>query len=275
MPTVRSGRTCSPQPFARRVTSTLPRTVRKKRSSPQLPERLDAVLTVAHLTFTSGHTASLGPELVRSDLVETALHLARVLHALLPEEAEATGLLALLLLTDARRAARVDDEGRLVLLEDQDRSRWDHAAIDEGSRLVDDALRGSRPGERAGRFTLQAAIAALHDEATSADDTDWPQILALYDRLLEVWPNPVVALNRAVPVAMAHGPAAALADVDALADDPRLAGYPYLSATRAHLLRQLGRSREAELTYRHAMTLTSNPVERRYLQDRAQSCADE
>jgi RNA polymerase sigma-70 factor (ECF subfamily) len=207
----------------------------------ELPDRLDAVLTVVHLLYTTGHTAPQGDELVRSDLVERALDLARMLHALMPDDREVRGLLALLLLTDARRATRTAADGRLLLLEEQDRSHWDRRAIAEGSELVVGALRRGRPG----RFALQAAIAAVHAEASSFAETDWHEVLGLYDMLLEAWPSPVVALNRAVAVAMVEGPAAGLAAVDAVADDPRLAAYPYLAATRADLLRRLGRAQDA------------------------------
>ena len=164
----------------------------------ELPERLDAVLTVVHLLYTTGHTAPSGTDLVRDDLVDRALNLTRMLLALMPDEPEVRGLLALLLLTDARRATRTDAEGRLLVLEDQDRSAWDHAAIDEGRRLVIDAFRTGRVG----RYALQAAIASLHTYPA----TDWPQIVGLYDELLKVWPSPVVALNRAVAVSMVRGP---------------------------------------------------------------------
>ena len=175
----------------------------------ELPDRLDAVLTVVHLLYTTGHTAPVGENLVRDDLVERAIGLARMLRTLMPDEREVRGLLALLLLTDARRATRAGADGRLLLLEEQDRSRWDRRAIAEGTALVTDALRGSRPG----RFALQAAIAALHAEAPSYDDTDWPQILRLYDSLGRAWNSPVVALNRAVALAMAEGPEAGLAEI--------------------------------------------------------------
>jgi RNA polymerase sigma-70 factor (ECF subfamily) len=226
----------------------------------ELPERLDGVLTVIHLLYTTGHTAPSGTDLVRADLVDRALHLTRMLLALMPDEPEVRGLLALLLLTDARRATRTDAEGRLLPLEEQDRSAWDRAAIDEGRRLVLDAFRG-----RVGRYALQAAIASLHASATSYPATDWPQVLALYDRLLVVWPSPVVALNRAVAVSMVDGPQAALDEVDALAQDDRLAGYHYLPAVRADLLRRLDRPREAAVAYRAALDLAQNEAEREFL----------
>ena len=227
----------------------------------ELPDRLDAVLTVVHLLYTTGHTAPAGDRLVRADLVERSLDLARMLSSLMPDDREVRGLLALLLLTDARRATRAAADGRLLLLEEQDRSRWDRRAIGEGRQLVDQALRRGRPG----RFTLQAAIAAVHAEAPSYGDTDWPEVLGLYDLLLVVWPSPVVALNRAVAVAMVDGPAAGLAALDMVADDPHLATYPYLAATRADLLRRLGRTRDAAQAYRTALSLAANAAERDFL----------
>src|SRR6516165_4185062 len=170
----------------------------------ELPDRLDAVLTVMHLLYTTGHTAPGGPDLVRADLIDRAIGLARMLHALMPDEREVSGLLALILLTDARRATRADASGRMLLLEEQDRSCWDREVIAQGAALVRESLRGGRPG----RFVLQAAIAALHAQAPSYAETDWPQIAGLYDVLLGIWSSPVVALNRAVAVAMACGPAA-------------------------------------------------------------------
>ncbi|TCB96350.1 RNA polymerase sigma factor [Micromonospora zingiberis] len=232
--------------------------------SAELPERLDAVLTVVHLLFTTGHTAPSGGDLVRADLVDRALHLTRMLRELMPDEPEVRGLQALLLLTDARRATRTDDQGRLLRLEDQDRSRWDRAAIDEGHRLVVDAFRTGRVG----RYALQAAIASLHALAPSYAATDWPQIVRLYDALLARWPSPVVALNRAVAVSMVDGPEAALAEVDALAQDPRLAGYHYLPAIRADLLRRLNRPAEAAQAYRAALELVDNAAERAFLTTR-------
>jgi RNA polymerase sigma-70 factor (ECF subfamily) len=226
-----------------------------------LPERLDAVLTVIHLLYTTGHTAPSGTELVRADLVDRALALARMLRALMPDEPEVRGLLALLLVTDARRATRTDPAGRLLPLEEQDRGAWDRTAIEEGHLLVVDAFRTGRPG----RYAIQAAIAALHAVAGSYADTDWPQILALYDALLKVWPSPVVALNRAVALAMVRGPEAALAELDVLERDGRLAGYHYLPAIRADLLRRLGRHGEAAAEYRAALDLADNQAEREFL----------
>ena len=230
----------------------------------ELPDRLDAVLTVVHLLYTTGHTSPSGADLVRADLVDRSLHLARMLLSLMPDEAEVRGLLALLLLTDARRATRVDARGRLLVLEDQDRSRWDKAFIDEGSRLVVDSFRTGRVG----RYALQAAIASLHALAPSSAQTDWRQVVGLYDRLLAEWPSPVVELNRAVAVSMVDGPEAALEVVALLATDDRLAGYHYLPAVRADLLRRLDRRTEAAAEYRAALELVDNEAEREFLENR-------
>ncbi len=230
----------------------------------ELPERLDAVLTVIHLLYTTGHTAPSGERLVRGALVERALDLAHMLRQLMPDEREVRGLLALLLVTDARRPTRTDAHGRLLLLEDQDRTAWDQAAIEEGHQLVVGALRGGNPG----RFGLQAAIAALHATAPSYAETDWPQVLTLYDELLAVWPSPVVALNRAVAVSMVRGPEAALEEVELLEQEGRLSSYRYLPATRADLLRRLGRHSEAATAYRSALDLTENESERAFLSAR-------
>ena len=227
----------------------------------ELPDRLDAVLTVVHLLYTTGHTAPSGENLVRADLVERAIGLARMLRTLMPDEREVAGLLALILLTDARRATRADAQGRVLLLEEQDRSLWDRAVIAEGAALVPWALRGGGPE----RFALQAAIAALHAEAPSYAETDWPQIVALYDALLQVWSSPVVALNRAVAVAMARGPDAGLAQIGELEADGRLSGYRYLPAAKADLLRRLGQPEAAAQAYRAALALTDNAAEREFL----------
>jgi len=229
-----------------------------------LSERLDAVLSVVHLLFTTVHTAPSGDQLLRADLVERAVHLCRTLHALMPDEPEVTGLLALMLVTDARRATRTDAQGRLLRLAEQDRTRWDQAAIAEGRDLVLRSMRVGRPG----RYRLQAAIAALHAEAPRYDDTDWPQILTLYDALRRVWPSPVVELNRAVAVSMATDPGTALLEVTALERDPRLARYHYLPAIKADLLYRLGRFDEAAAAYRAALELTDNAAERDYLAGR-------
>jgi RNA polymerase sigma-70 factor (ECF subfamily) len=230
----------------------------------QLPERLAAVLDVVHLVFTTGHTAPAGTQLARRDLIERSVDLARMLTVLLPEDADAAGLLALILLTDARRPARVDAEGRLVLLADQDRGSWDRAAIGEGIALVRRAL-GRRPP---GRYALMAAIAAVHAEAPSFEATDWAEIVGLYDLLIEIWPSPVVALNRAVAVGFACGAAAGLAALDQLATDPILAGYSYLASSRADFLRRLDRAEDARLAYQEALALTQNAVERDFLNRR-------
>ncbi|MBB5789272.1 DUF6596 domain-containing protein [Jiangella mangrovi] len=233
-------------------------------SASDLPVRIDAVLTVIHLLYATGHTAHSGENLVRDELTGRALDLARMLRPLLPSEPETAGLLALLLVHQARRATRTDADGRLLRLEEQDRSRWDRTLIAEADRLVVGALRSGPPG----RFALQAAIAALHAQAPSYAETDWPQILTLYDELLRRWPSPVVALNRAVAVSMVDGPGPALAVVTALEDDGRLAGYRYLPATKADLLLRLGRHAEAAQAYRAALALSDNAAEQEFLQDR-------
>jgi RNA polymerase sigma factor (sigma-70 family) len=230
----------------------------------ELPSRVDAVLTVVHLLYTTGHTSPVGADLVRGDLVERSLDLARILRALLPGDADVAGLLALILLTDSRRATRLGDDGHLVLLAAQDRSQWDHAAIAEGITLVREALRRRPPG----RFALMAAIAAVHAEAQSWDATDWSEIVGLYDLLVAMWPSPVVALNRAVAVGMARGPAAGLAALDALATEPVLATYSYLASARADFLRRLGRAGEARAAYEEALLLSENVVERAFLAHR-------
>ena len=229
-----------------------------------LPERLDAVLRVLYLIFNEGYSATAGDALVRRELSAEAIRLARILADLMPDEPEALGLLALLLLHDARRETRSSSTGELVLLEDQDRSRWDRAAIEEGQAILDRALRIGRPGA----YQVQAAIAALHDAAPRSSDTDWPQIVALYGRLSAIAPSPVVELNRAVAIAMADGPAAGLAGLDALAGDDRLDAYPYFHSARADLLRRLDRRPEAAAAYRRALGLTTNEVERGFLQRR-------
>jgi RNA polymerase sigma-70 factor, ECF subfamily len=233
-------------------------------SAGELPARLDAVLTVVHLLYTTGHTAPSGDDLVRQDLCDRALGLAAMLRGLLPDDREATGLHALLLAHHARRTTRTDAAGRLVRLEDQDRSAWDRDLIAEADRLVVAALRAGPPG----RFTLQAAIAALHAQAPSYEATDWPQVVALYDELGRVWPSPVVALNRAAAVAMVDGPAAGLAEVEALEATGRLRAYHYLPATKADLLARLGRHAEAAAAYREALALTGNAAEQEFLADR-------
>jgi RNA polymerase sigma-70 factor (ECF subfamily) len=234
--------------------------------SHELPERLDAVLTVVHLVFTAGHTAPTGDTLVRPDLVDRSIELCKVLVDLMPDEREVRGLLALILLTDARRITRVDEGGHLTLLEDQDRSRWDRAVIERGRVMVLDALRGGRPG----RFVIQAAIAALHAEAPTFADTDWAQIVDLYDLLLDSWPSPVVALNRVVAVGFRSGAEAGLQALEQLEveDGSALSTYHYLPATRADFLRRLGRDQAAAAAYRTALALAENEVERVFLQGR-------
>ena len=227
----------------------------------ELPARLPGVLRVVYAIFTEGYAASGGPELVRADLADEAIRLARILSNLLPGEREVAGLLALLLLVDARREARTGEDGQLVLLDEQDRSLWDRGSIEEGRRLVVAALQGGRPGP----YALQAAIAAVHDEAADVATTDWPQVVALYDLLADVAPSPVVALNRAVAIAMRDGPAAGLELLDTFAADERLRGYHLLPAARADLLRRLGRPGEAAAAYRDALTLVGNEPERAYL----------
>jgi RNA polymerase sigma-70 factor, ECF subfamily len=232
----------------------------------RLPERIDVVLTVLYLVFTEGYVATGGPGLRRDDRAEEAIRLARVLAALMPDEAEPAGLLALMTLHHARRAARAAPDGGLVLLADQDRALWDRAAIAEGVAGVERALRMRRPP---GRFALQAAIAAVHAEAPSARATDWPQIVALYDELMRRAPSPVVALNRAVALTEVEGADAGLEVVDLLAGDPALAAYAPLHAARADLLRRLGRRAEAVDEYALAARLTANPAERAFLEGRA------
>lgn len=233
-------------------------------SADELPARLAVVLDVVHLVFTTGHTAPAGDQLVRRDLVERALELARVLRSLLPDSADVAGLLALVLLTDARRRTRVAPDGTFLALADQDRSQWDAAEIAEGLTLVREALTRRPPS----RYALQAAIAAVHARAPSSADTDWAEIVGLYDVLGQVWPSPVVALNRAVAVSFADGPAAGLAALDALSGEPLLATYPYLASSRADCLRRLGRRDEARAAYGEALLMTSNDVERRFLEGR-------
>ena len=236
----------------------------------ELPARIDTVLTVVHLLFTTGHTAPAGDDLVRRDLVERSLDLARMLRALLPTDADVAGLLALILLTDARSATRVAQDGRLLLLSEQDRTQWDREAISEGVALVREALRRRPPG----RFALMAAIAAVHAEAPTWQNTDWREVVALYDVLVQIWPSPVVALNRAVAVGLADGPDAGLEALDALAAELQLAGYGYLAAARADFLRRLGRTAEARSFYEEALLLTENTIERDFLATRLQQLGD-
>jgi RNA polymerase sigma factor (sigma-70 family) len=227
--------------------------------------RLDAVLHVLYLVFSEGYVASGGPALRRADLSDEAIRLTRTLHASLPRDPEVTGLLALMLLTDARRHARTGPHGELIPLDEQDRSRWDRALVAEGIALVTDALaRGA-----VGPYQLQAAVAAVHDEAPTAADTDWAQILALYGLLERMSGNPMVSLNRAIAAAMVEGPAAGLARLDALADDPRLRGHHRLDAVRAHLLEMAGERGGAVAHYRAAAARTASVPERDYLLTKA------
>jgi RNA polymerase sigma factor (sigma-70 family) len=232
-------------------------------SPEDLPDRVDAVLAALHLLFTTGHTAPSGDELVRPDLVTRALDLTRMLRGLLPRP-EVTGLLGLVLLTDARRATRTAADGRLLLLEEQDRTRWDAAQIAEGVALVREALQAGPPG----RYALQAAIAAVHTDARTFEETDWREIAALYALLERQWPSPVVRLNRAVATGFAEGPEQGLAALEPLGDEPTLAAYGYLPAARADFLRRLGRQDEARAAYEEALLLTENSVERRFLAER-------
>jgi RNA polymerase sigma-70 factor (ECF subfamily) len=230
----------------------------------EMPERLDAVLTVLYLVFTEGYAPTRGRALVRTDLCAEAIRLARLVRILMPEPpAEATALLALMLLHDSRRDARLDAAGDLVLLEDQDRRRWNRAQIAEALPLVEEALRGG-PGP----FALQAAIAALHCQASNAEQTDWPQIVRLYDVLERVQPSAVVSLNRAAAVAMVEGPRRALEIVDALAASGELDRYHLLHAARADLLRRLGSRADAAASYAQALALVTNEAERRFLERR-------
>ncbi|WP_067808245.1 RNA polymerase sigma factor [Nocardia beijingensis] len=223
----------------------------------ELPARLRAVLAVVYLIFTEGHTASSGTRLVRADLCAEAIRLGRSLAELMPDEPEVTGLLALMLLSESRRAARTGADGSLVPLAEQDRGRWDRSLIAEGHALVRQCLRRNRPGP----YQVQAAINAVHADAPTAAATDWPQILRLYDQLAALTPSPVVALNRAVAVAEVHGPATALALVDTLP----LAGYHLFHAIRADLLTRLGRTEEAAAAYDAAIARTGNAAERNFL----------
>jgi RNA polymerase sigma-70 factor (ECF subfamily) len=235
----------------------------------KLPERIETVLSVLYLIFNEGYTATDAPSLSRPDLVREAIRLARLAIELLPDEAEARGLLALMLLTDARRAARLTDDGDLVPLEEQNRALWDRAQIDEGVALVDAALAQGAPGP----YQTQAAIAALHGTAATAADTDWHQIAALYRVLFIFTPTPIVDLNAIVAYALATNLESALDGIARLETNAELATYYLLPASKADILRRLARPREAAIAYRDALTLVTNPAERRYLERRLASCA--
>ncbi|MBV9415875.1 MAG: RNA polymerase sigma factor [Solirubrobacterales bacterium] len=230
----------------------------------RLQERLRGVLAVIYALFNEGYGASAGDALIRKDLCAEAIRLGWLLADLMPDEPEALGLLSLMLLQDSRRAARLDDHGELVTLEEQDRDLWDKERIEEGRKLLDRAVRLRRPGP----YQLQAAVAACHTQAPTAAETDWREIAMLYDRLSEISPTPVVLLNRAVAVAMANGPASGLELVDKLEQTGSLSDYYLLPATRADLLRRLGRSREAAAAYRRALELVPTEAERRFLRRR-------
>jgi RNA polymerase sigma factor (sigma-70 family) len=232
---------------------------------PELADRLGVVLHVLYLIFNEGYAATSGPDLHRSELTGEAIRLTRVVHGLLPDDGEVAGLLALMLLTDARRAARTGPDGSLVPLEEQDRGRWNQEAIAEGVALITDALAGAPIGP----YQLQAAIAAVHDEAATAGDTDWRQILGLYDLLERLTPNPMVTLNRSVAVAMVRGPRAALHLLETLDADERMTRHYRLDAVRAHLLEMAGDGAAALSSYRTAARRTTSLPERRYLEARA------
>lgn len=234
-------------------------------SNAERAQRMPAVLRVLYLIFNEGYTASSGSALHRVELTTEALRLTRALHARLPEDGEVAGLLALMLLTDARRAARTRPDGALVPLAEQDRDLWDAAAIAEGVDLITATLATAMPGP----YQLQAAIAAVHDEAARADDTDWRQILGLYELLAALAPGPMVTLNRIVAVAMVRGPAVALEQLDAAEDDPALTGHHRVDAVRAHLLEQAGQRDAAREHYQRAAQRTLSIPEQRYLLDRA------
>ncbi|WP_086820313.1 RNA polymerase sigma factor [Allokutzneria sp. NRRL B-24872] len=236
----------------------------------ELPERLPGVLQVVYSIFTEGYAASSGEQLQRLDLAEEAIRLARILRSLMPAEREVCGLLSLMLLVHARRDARSGVDGAVVLLEEQDRTRWDRAMIEEGTGLVEVALTGGRPGP----YGVQAAIAALHDEAADLDSTDWPQIVALYDVLLALLPSPVVAVNRAIAVAMRDGAEAGLALLDELADEPQLRAYHPYPTARAELLHRLGREEEAASAYRRALELAGTEPERASLRRKLDGVAE-
>jgi predicted RNA polymerase sigma factor len=233
-------------------------------SPDHLAERVSAVLEVVHLIFTTGHTAPVGAQLVRRDLVDSAIGLARMLHLLMPNDAEVSALLALLLLIAARLDTRLSASGRLLLLSEQDRTRWDSRQIGEGVGLLTNALRRRPPT----RYAVEAAIAAVHAQAPTWRDTDWSEIVALYEVLHQLWPSPVVELNHAVAMGIRDGPQAGLEVLTPLLADPALATYGYLSAARADFLRQLHQWTQAAEAYEEALALTDNDVERAFLTER-------
>jgi RNA polymerase sigma factor (sigma-70 family) len=233
-------------------------------SPDHLAERVSAVLEVVHLIFTTGHTAPVGAQLVRRDLVDSAVGLARMLHLLMPNDAEVSALLALLLLIAARLDTRLSASGRLLLLSEQDRTRWDSRQIGEGVGLLTNALRRRPPT----RYAVEAAIAAVHAQAPTWRDTDWSEIVALYEVLHQLWPSPVVELNHAVAMGIRDGPQAGLEVLTPLLADPALATYGYLSAARADFLRQLHQWTQAAEAYEEALALTDNDVERAFLTER-------
>ena len=237
----------------------------------EVAERLAAVLHVLYLIFNEGYTATSGTDLHRPDLTREAIRLARQVHQALPADGEVTGLLALMLLTEARRPARTGDDGQLIPLAEQDRGRWDKAAIEEGVALISAAL----PVARLGPYQLQAAIAAVHDEAARSDETDWQQIFLLYDLLARIAPNPAVTLNQAVAAAMVHGPRAGLELLAPLDGDARMKGHHRLPAVRGHLLELAGDRAAARAEYQRAARMTTSTPERRYLEGRAAAARDE
>lgn len=234
----------------------------------ELPDRLDVVLAVISLVYTEGHRTTSGTELVRRDLTGDAIRLARLVHELMPDEPEATGLLALLLLSESRTDARLDANGDLVRLSDQDRTNWNRDLIEEGHRLVRACLRRNQPGP----FQIQAAIAAVHADAATEADTDWRQILALYDQLATLRPSPIVAINRAVAVAEVHGAGAGLAALDDVDVTSQVESFQPYHAVRADLLARLDRFAEAASAYERAITLTENDSEKRFLRHRLDIC---
>jgi RNA polymerase sigma-70 factor, ECF subfamily len=242
-------------------------------SAADIPERLAGVLAVVYLVFNEGYLAGSGDDPLRTDLTDEAIRLGRLLRTLLPDDGEVAGLLALMLLTDARRAARISPAGELVTLQEQDRGAWDRGLIAEGHAVVRECIAAAAAGGRPpGRYQLLAAVNAVHTDAGSARETDWPQVLALYDRLVMIDPSPIVRLNRAVAVAETHGPDRALAEVDELTTV--LDGYHSFHATRADLLRRLGQGLSSRAAYDEAIRLAGNPAERAYLARRRDQAGD-